>query len=432
MQTRPLRVAAYLLVAHFLIISAWTLLGRGSPDLLRLVVTLGFLVGAVSALFRPYKLGWLMVVAYALHSITPFLLGTWALWASTEWQMVAKVGASVVFAVACAPLVAALVLVFRPAGFAAFKPAVDAAAPPAARPAPDPGNEAGTGRGNSARTMKIAAAAAVLLTLALFAIPAVPKIVALLVALFLLAYVPITPFALRVKFGHPVLRYFYALTAVPVFAVIFLWMLHRLFTEFPALDAAFSAAMARGGRHAGMTHALVVVIPTALLFALWFGLFRMLDKGISRLEGRAGTTLAVAVVSAFLAGVLYVAHDAGVIGSEVWRMSRRTYAGVMPNKAWLDAAQLDQEFGRWRRTWIYPHRIVGQCHNSVEWYRVEWKVLDDGQRYYVYYGIPQETYERHDQNLRGRGYSLDSMTQFRDCSGKDRFQATWSAINPQQ
>lgn len=127
MQTRSLRVAAYLLAAHFLIIAAWTLLGRGSPDLFKLAITLGFLIGAVGALFKPYKLGWLLVIAYALHSMSPFLAGTWALWASTEWPMVAKIGASVVLAVASAPLVAALVLVFRPSGIAAFKPVVDTA-----------------------------------------------------------------------------------------------------------------------------------------------------------------------------------------------------------------------------------------------------------------------------------------------------------------
>jgi hypothetical protein len=432
MQTRSLRVAAYLLVAHFLIIAAWTLLGRGSPDLYKLAISLGFLIGAVGALFKPYKLGWLMVVAYALHSMSPFLVGTWALWASTEWPMVAKIGASAILAVASVPLVAALVMVFRPAGFAAFKPVVDAAAPPVAKTAPGPEEEAGRGRGKSGRIVKIAAGAAVLLTLALFAIPAVPKIIALVVALFLLAYLPITPLALRVKFRHRVLRYFYGLTAVPVFAVIFLWMLHRLFSELPVLAATFSAAMANGGRHAGMAHALVVVIPTLLLFALWYGLLRMLDNGIGRLESGAGTAVAATIVFTFLAGILFVAHDAGVIGSDVWRVSRSTYGGAMPNKAWLNAAQLDQELGRWRRTWIFPRRVVGQCHNNIEWYRVEWKVLDEGQRYYAYYGIPQETYERYGQDLLRRGYSLDSMTQFRDCSGKDRFQATWSATNPQK
>ncbi len=137
MQTKALQVAAYFLIAHYLIstaLAALAFLGKGTVDYLRLVFELGFLLGSVGALFRPRKLGWVMVVAYAWYSANPIILGAWAMWASPELQSSARIGGSIVLAVISSPLIVALVLVFRPSSFAYFKnPPLENVAPQASK-----------------------------------------------------------------------------------------------------------------------------------------------------------------------------------------------------------------------------------------------------------------------------------------------------------
>jgi len=246
---------------------------------------------------------------------------------------------------------------------------------------------------------------------------------------FLLGYVPVTPFALRASIGNTVLRYLYGLTAVPVFAVIFVWMLHRLFTEFPQLDASFARALAHGGKNAGLAHAVLVAGLAAIVFGVWYALIRCLDYGIGRLGARVATTIASALSLAFVSGVSLLAYDAGLIGSEEWRVSRRTYGGAMPNQDWMSVPQLDREFKRWERSWYYPRRVDGRCEGGVESYRVEWKIQREGQHYYFYYGLARDVFQEYDTTLRGRGYSLDSMTVFPGCAGADRYQGTWLRTN---
>ena len=136
MQTKALRVAAYFLVAHYFVVTAPALLGKGSPDLfIRAAITLGILIGAVGVLFRPRTLGWVVVVAYAWYAANPFVLGAWAIWFSPELQSSARITALIALALINSPLIVALVLVFKPASFASFKTLPDTAAMQAAKPA---------------------------------------------------------------------------------------------------------------------------------------------------------------------------------------------------------------------------------------------------------------------------------------------------------
>ena len=43
----------------------------------------------------------------------------------------------------------------------------------------------------------------------------------------------------------------------------------------------------------------------------------------------------------------------------------------------------------------------------------------------AYAGMTGEDYERRNKEYAARGYSLGSLRQFRDCSGIDRYSATW-------
>ncbi len=335
-----------------------------------------------------------------------------------------------VLAVLHTPLAAALVMVFRPSGFAAFKAAAMTATAARAKPVAGSSAQPVEASVTVGRPGRFALISVGILLVSMVAVAAVlPREwmeVALVVWLFLLVYVPLTPFALRVKLRSTVLRYFFGLTAMPVFAVSFIWLLHRLFTEFPVLSETFSAVMARGGRNAGMGHAVIVLIPAIILFVAWYWAIRLLDRGLDRLGRGTATTLAAAIVLTFLGGILFVAHDAGIIGSAEWRMSRRTYGGAAPNKEWMTQAQLQQESKRWWKTWYYPRSIEGQCHDNVERYRVDWKVLDADQRYYYYWGLERSVYEGYDRDLRARGYGQESVTRFRDCAGNEKYQATWT------
>lgn len=126
MQTKALRVAAYFLIGHYVIVTGLELLGKGAPDYFKIAITLAFLAASVAALFRPYKLGWVFVVGYAWYTLNPYLLGTWSIWTAPNLTSAARITASIVLVVINSPLLVALVLVFKPASFASFKPPSDA------------------------------------------------------------------------------------------------------------------------------------------------------------------------------------------------------------------------------------------------------------------------------------------------------------------
>jgi len=264
MQTQTLRVAAYFLIAHYLIVTGLTFLGKGTPDLFRVVITLGLLVGAVGALFKPRKLGWLMVVVYAWYAANPFLLGTWVLWASPEAQSSTKIAASIALALFNLPLIVALVLVFKPASFASFRSAPEDDSAQAAKPA---------------------------------------------------------------DIGRSLTRVF------------------------------------------GWTAAIVVVVVGAIL-----------------------------AVNAF-----------------------RT----APDDDWLTSAEYQQEFDARLKKGFYPHELLGECRSGGEKFRADWRAIPSGASFLAHHGMTRQDYDRRNGDYLAKGYSLGSLKHFRDCSGMERYQATW-------
>jgi Ni/Co efflux regulator RcnB len=264
MQTKALRVAAYFLIAHYLIVTALALLGKGTPDFFGVAITLGILIGAVGVLFRPRKLGWVMVVAYAWYAANPFVLGTWAIWVSPELQSSAKITASIALALINSPLIVALVLVFKPASFASFKTPPDNTATQAAKPA---------------------------------------------------------------------------------------------------------------GIASRRTHAL-------------------------------GWSVAIAVV--VVAAILAFNADRTV-----------------PRSQWMTSAQYQREFDTRAQKRFYPHEVEGECQSDGEKFRADWKAIPSGASFFAHHGMTREDYDRRNQEYPSKGYSLGSVKHFKDCSGIDRYQATW-------
>lgn len=120
MKVKALRIAAYLLIAHFLIVVGLALVAQGGPNYSRLGFALLLLIVACAALFTPRKRGWLAIVGYAIVVLAQHALGLWATWSNPSVPMSAKVTAVIVLAVIDALVLAALVLVFKPSSFAAF------------------------------------------------------------------------------------------------------------------------------------------------------------------------------------------------------------------------------------------------------------------------------------------------------------------------
>jgi peptidoglycan/LPS O-acetylase OafA/YrhL len=121
MNNKALRLAGYLLIAHFVVVAAFSFAGQGSPNYTRLAVMLALLFGAASALFAPRKRGWLIVLAYLILVLGYQLVSLWANWSNSAVPPGTKVVMLAVWAVINSLPIVALVLVFKPANFAAFK-----------------------------------------------------------------------------------------------------------------------------------------------------------------------------------------------------------------------------------------------------------------------------------------------------------------------
>jgi polyglycine hydrolase-like protein len=266
MQTKALRVAAYFLIAHYSIVTALALLGKGTPDYFKIAITLGILVAAVAVLFRPRKQGWWMVVAYAWFAANPFVQGTWVVWVSPELPSSAKITASIVMALINSPLIVALVLVFMPASFASFTTPTDNAAAQAAKPAGVAGDR---------------------------------------------------------------------------------------------------------------THVL-------------------------------GWMVAIAIVAVAVAALLTVnAYRTG------------------PGSQWMTSAQYQREFDTRAQKGFYPHEVEGECQSDGDKFRADWKPIPSGASFFAHHGMTRQDYDRRNQEYPSKGYALGSVRHFKDCSGLDRYQATW-------
>ncbi len=92
---------------------------------------------------------------------------------------------------------------------------------------------------------------------------------------------------------------------------------------------------------------------------------------------------------------------------------------------WMTSAQYQQEFNTRANEGFYPHTVDGKCQSGIEEFRAEWWKIPSGDSFWSHHGIDRGTYDSKNQEYTSKGYSLVFVTTFKDCSGVDRYQATW-------
>lgn len=142
--------------------------------------------------------------------------------------------------------------------------------------------------------------------------------------------------------------------------------------------------------------------------------------------------LALAVGGALFGTVVYVLWS-GVGEKEKHSAAHYTISGAtQPVKAedsvkakWMTAAQYQQAFDKQVQEGFYPDKVEGRCVGDSEQFHVEWKPLPLGVDFVSHHAVTKEFYESKNQEYIAHGFSLASLNKFKDCSGRDRYQATW-------
>ena len=100
-------------------------------------------------------------------------------------------------------------------------------------------------------------------------------------------------------------------------------------------------------------------------------------------------------------------------------------ASVTNRTDWLTSAQYQHAFDKSVRDGFYPDKVEGRCENDSEQFRAEWKGIPLGAGFVSHHAMTKESYETRNQEYVSTGYILESVGKFKDCSGTERYQATW-------
>jgi len=114
---------------------------------------------------------------------------------------------------------------------------------------------------------------------------------------------------------------------------------------------------------------------------------------------------------------IVVAVAAGILALNSYRSA--------PSSQWMTSAQYQREFDTWGQKGFYPHQVEGECQSGGEKFRADWRAIPPGAAFFAHHGMTGRDYERREQEYRSRGYALETVKHFKDCSGADRYQATW-------
>lgn len=129
----------------------------------------------------------------------------------------------------------------------------------------------------------LAAAGVALAAIAYLRDPSHAAIYVLFLILHIFCYVPVTAIALNSARFQGFLRYFFSLTAIPVFVVMLLCSIYLISGEFPSYYESYNRATASGGGpRRGMWWGILAIVPAAIAFWLWYRLLRLIDKAIHR------------------------------------------------------------------------------------------------------------------------------------------------------
>lgn len=118
------------------------------------------------------------------------------------------------------------------------------------------------------------------------------------------------------------------------------------------------------------------------------------------------------------AALLLAALTAG--GLAAYRFWPRSPAGE-----WYSSDQYQRLFNRNSRRGLYPEKVEGRCADGYEQFRPHWKVLPLGVDFATHHGVTQEFHDGKSRDYAADGYRQSSLTVFTDCSGAERYQATW-------
>jgi len=132
------------------------------------------------------------------------------------------------------------------------------------------------------------------------------------------------------------------------------------------------------------------------------------------LPDTAGHVVAAGSVLAAVMGFLAIVHEAGSPPS-LYR----------PTEQWLTGERYQREFNVWSRNGYYPPRIEGRCGEDGEKFRSDWKPIAPSARFWAWYSMSRRDYERKNREYAASGFSLESTTQYTDCSGVEKVQAVW-------
>lgn len=129
---------------------------------------------------------------------------------------------------------------------------------------------------------------------------------------------------------------------------------------------------------------------------------------------RTGRAVAVGTVVAAAIGLLAIAYEAGPL------------AGLYrPSAQWMTFERFQRELNVWPGNGYYPPRIEGRCGTDGEQFRSDWKPIAPNTRFTAWFRLTRRDYERKSREYAASGYSLESTTQYTDCSGVEKVQATW-------
>jgi L-asparagine transporter-like permease len=129
----------------------------------------------------------------------------------------------------------------------------------------------------------VAAAGVALAAVAWIRDPSHAVVYALFLVLHFFCYLPVTAIALNSAKLHGLLRYFFALTAIPAFVLLLLCSIYLISGEFPWYYEGYGREMASGGgSRRGMWWGILAAVPAAIAFWIWYRLLRTVDAATRR------------------------------------------------------------------------------------------------------------------------------------------------------
>lgn len=118
--------------------------------------------------------------------------------------------------------------------------------------------------------------------------------------------------------------------------------------------------------------------------------------------------------AAVLAAVVVVA---AIVAAYAYRSAARSQ--------WMTSAQYQRDFDTRAPKGFFPQEVEGRCEAGSEVYLPDWKPQPPGAAFLSYFGMSREGYDNKNREYLAQGFSLVSVKHFRDCSGVERYQATW-------